>query len=443
MKFIKRLYLENRLFLLLGGVVVLFAFSFLFNQLFSVALISLVALGLAVLADVVWLFNKSIALTATRKAPKLLSLGDENPITLTITNQARIALKVILVDELPYQFQKRNFQETFEIAGKEKKNITYLLCPTTRGAHHFGHVVLYLRSKIGLVSKRINAAAPQMVPVYPSIIQMKKFSLATNPRLSQFLGVKKIRRIGHSYEFEQIKNYVKGDDYRSLNWKATGRHNALMVNSYQDERSQPVYCIIDKSRQMRLPFNQMSLMDYAINTSLVISNVALQKKDRAGLITFAERIETIVKADNRTLQLRTILERLYNEEASQLEGNFELLYKNLKNTVRTRSLIILFTNIESRQTLNRIKPILKRIGLFHLLVVVFFENSELADFGNTAATDITDTYLMSAALRLNDEKKYLIQDLNQHGIHTILTRPEDLSLNTLNKYLEFKARGMI
>ena len=99
-----------------------------------------------------------------------------------------------------------------------------------------------------------------------------------------------MRRIGHSYEFEQIKNYVRGDDYRSINWKATSRRGHLMVNQYEDERAQQVYNIIDKSRSMKMPFNGMSLLDYAINTSLVISNVALQKHDRAGLMTFSDKM---------------------------------------------------------------------------------------------------------------------------------------------------------
>ena len=443
MKFIRSLYLENRLFLLLGAVIILLALSFLWNRIFIVSLAALLLVGLLLLGDIIWLFNKRIQVTASRKTPRLLSLGDENQIILTLKNNAPIRLIIKLIDELPYQIQKRDFEQELALAAGEEKEVTYLVRPTQRGEYHFGHCILYLSSSLNLVSKRVNAAIPQMVPVYPSIIQMKKYSLLTNPRLSQFMGVKKMRRIGHSYEFEQIKNYVHGDDYRSLNWKATGRHNALMVNSYQDERSQPVYCLIDKSRQMRLPFEKLSLMDYAINTALVISNVALQKKDRAGLITFAERLETTIKADNRTLQLRRILENLYNQQESQLEANYELLYKSLKNMVRTRSLLILFTNIESRQTLERLKPILKRIAGIHLLVVVFFENTELADYGNNQAQDLADAYLMSAALRMNDEKKYLIQELNQHGVHTILTRPEDLSINTLNKYLEFKARGMI
>jgi uncharacterized protein (DUF58 family) len=216
-----------------------------------------------------------------------------------------------------------------------------------------------------------------------------------------------------------------------------------MVNQFQDERSQPVYCLIDKSRQMRLPFEGMSLLDYAINTSLVISNVALQKRDRAGLITFADGIDTVIKADNRMTQLRSILEALYTADESMQEANFELLYKVLKNVVRTRSLIILFTNIESRQTLERIKPILKRISSFHLLLVIFFENTELTDYYSQPVESITDTYLRGAAMRTNDEKRFLIQDLQHNGIYTALSRPEDLTITALNKYLEFKARGLI
>ena len=122
---------------------------------------------------------------------------------------------------------------------------------------------------------------------------MKRFELKSFHKLSDKKGIKKMRRIGHSYEFEQIKNYVRGDDYRSINWKATSRRAQLMVNQFQDERAQQVYSMIDKSHAMKMPFNELSLMDYAINTSLVIPNVALQKHDRAGLLTFSDKIGSV------------------------------------------------------------------------------------------------------------------------------------------------------
>src|SRR5436305_8341549 len=98
--------------------------------------------------------------------------------------------------------------------------------------------------------------------------------MAISNRLSE-AGIKKIHKIGHSMEFEQIKEYVAGDDYRTLNWKATARKGQPMVSNFTDEKSQQVYCIIDKGRLMKMPFNGLSLLDYAINASLVLSNVAL------------------------------------------------------------------------------------------------------------------------------------------------------------------------
>jgi uncharacterized protein (DUF58 family) len=149
----------------------------------------------------------------------------------------------------------------------------YPLRPVSRGVYAFGCTNVFLRSELKLIERRLRFGKKEEVAVYPSIIQMRKYELRAMRQIANEAGIKKMRRIGHSYEFEQIKNYVQGDDFRSINWKASGRRASLMVNQYEDEKSQQVYCIIDKSRAMRMPFEGLSLMDYAINTSLAISNI--------------------------------------------------------------------------------------------------------------------------------------------------------------------------
>src|SRR5690606_2772203 len=110
-------------------------------------------------------------------------------------------------------------------------------------------------------------------------------------------GNRKIRKLGQSLEFEQIREYVTGDDIRNINWKATARKGGhLMLNSYTDERSQQVYCFIDKSRVMKMPFEGMSLLDYAINATVLLSHVALLKQDRAGLVSFGENVDSFLPA---------------------------------------------------------------------------------------------------------------------------------------------------
>jgi len=282
-----------------------------------------------------------------------------------------------------------------------------------------------------------------VIPVYPSILQMKKYSFMAFDRMTTQKGIKKIRRIGHSYEFEQIKNYVRGDDYRSINWKATSRRSELMVNQFEDERAQQIYCLIDKSRAMKMPFEGLSLMDYAINTSLVMSNIALQKHDKAGLITFSDKIGTTLKAERKGKQLNKILHALYNEKERDLEANYELLYQVARKLINGRSLIMLFTNFESSFALDRVLPILRRINNLHLLVVVFFENTEIEDFVNEEVDSVEAIYTQTVAQNFIAEKTAMVQTLRQFGIQAILTRPQDLSVNTINKYLELKSRGLI
>jgi uncharacterized protein (DUF58 family) len=167
------------------------------------------------------------------------------------------------VEELPDQFQARDFVIHEYLPPKDKKELQYGLRPLTRGVYRFHQTQLFLRSALGLIERRLSIEhSQQETAVYPSIIQMKKYELMALSRLATMSGIKKMRRVGHSYEFEQIRNYVKGDDYRSINWKATGRKNSLMVNQYEDERSQQIFAIIDKSRSMKLPFDGLTLMVY-------------------------------------------------------------------------------------------------------------------------------------------------------------------------------------
>ncbi len=255
--------------------------------------------------------------------------------------------------------------------------------------------------------------------------------------------MKKIRRLGHNLEFEHIKNYVPGDDYRAINWKATARKNALMVNNYQDEKSQQVYSIIDKGRSMKMPFEGMSLMDYAINATLVISNIALQKDDKAGIISFQHKLGNMLPASKRRLQMKLILENLYNQKTNYKESNYYHLYAFVKRKITNRSLLLLFTNFETLSGMRRQLRNLKSLAKNHVLVVIFFKNTELFQVLEAPAQKVTEVYSQTIARKFAYEKRLIAKELNQHGIYTILTTPKELTVNTINKYLELKARGII
>jgi len=183
---------------------------------------------------------------------------------------------------------------------------------------------------------------------------MRKYELlAISNRLKEY-GLKRIRRIGQSQEFEQIREYVEGDDIRNVNWKATARrHNQLMVNQYTDERSQRVYCVIDKGRLMKSPFEEMTLLDYSINSSLVTSNIVVKHHNKAGLITFSNTIDNFLQAENKKGQMLKIMDMLYAQKTDYLETSFEQLYAFSRRQLTRRSLVILYTNFQTISGLRR------------------------------------------------------------------------------------------
>lgn len=436
-------FFSPRFFMVGGILVAIFILSFFLPILFPLAQAGLVGLLIVSLFDMVYLFARKEPIQVERQMARLLSMGDDNQVQLSISHHYALPSKIEIVDELPRQLQVRDFSARFDMKPGEGKRMTYTVRPVVRGSYHFGAANVMVSSPLGFVVRRHICSKPVEVPVYPSIIQMKEMELKALQRISTQVGIKKIRRIGHSYEFEQIKNYVKGDDYRSINWKATGRRGELMVNQYEDERSQQVYSIIDKSRSMIMPFNGLSLMDYAINTSLVISNVALKKHDKAGLITFGHKVDTALQADRKKHQLRMIMESLYREKEGALEANYEMLYMAIRRFIKGRSLIFLYTNFESVYALQRVMPILRRINRLHLLVVMNFENTEIDVLLEEKASDLEGIYRRTIARKFMQEKALIAQEMGQYGINTLVSRPEDLSMNTVNKYLELKSRGLI
>ncbi len=439
----KNLFLADRFFYFFGAITLVFVASFMLDGLFIIAQLFLMIAVIVVLVEGFLLFRDAIDVEVERVVPKVFSLSDENEIILKVKNLSNETLDALVIDELPVQFQKRDFEVSMLLDPNSVNDVPYSLRPVTRGEYSFGEIHVFIKSNLGLLERRITSKIAEEVAVYPSILQMKQLELKAFERITNQDGIKKMRRIGHSYEFEQIKNYVKGDDFRSINWKATSRQNQLMVNSFQDERSQQVYCIIDKSRVMNMPFNELALLDYAINSALALSNIVLRKYDKVGLLTFSNKLGSVIKADRKAGQLNKITHALYKEKDHKLEANYELLYHAVRRLIPSRSLLLMYTNFESLYALDRVLPMLRRVNRFHLLVVVFFENTEIKDFATQPVSTLEGIYTQSVAQKFVSDKEQMVQKLKQYGIQSVLTRPEDLSIDTINKYLEMKARGLI
>ncbi|AXY78279.1 DUF58 domain-containing protein [Paraflavitalea soli] len=442
--YIKPLYFSRRFYWSLAVVIALFLVSYAWPFLFRIGQLAFLFVAVVMLLDYVNLFFNRKGVTAVRELTERFSNGDENKVQLVLKNHYHFRVHLKVIDEIPIQFQRRDFELSTSLAGEEQQRLVYQLRPVERGEYIFHDTNLFIKSPLNVVVRRIKIEQEQMIKVFPSYLALRQFELMAHSNNLAEAGSRKLRKIGHSLEFEQIKEYVTGDDIRSINWKATARKGGqLMVNNFMDERSQQVYCVIDKGRVMKMPFEGMTLLDYAINATLILSRVALIRQDKAGLLTFAEQIGHFLPADRKAAQMGNILEALYNQQTKFLETDFEKLYALIRSRVTQRSLIVLFTNFESLAGLQRQLPYIRSIARSHLVLVVFFENTELRQLTEARANDIESVYVKTIAEKFIHEKKLMVKELQQHGILTILTAPENLTVNTINKYLELKAKQAI
>ncbi|GAB2655439.1 DUF58 domain-containing protein [Flavihumibacter cheonanensis] len=439
-----RLFFTPRLFRMLIGIACFFVLTFFIPVLFELGLILLGTLILLTLIDILMLFRLKEGIKASRRMADVFSNGDENKIYVDVQSDYPFSVKADLIDEVPIQFQARNFLIPVTLEANEKKQLLYSLRPVSRGEYMFGNITVLVRSPLSLAERKYSLPAEKMVMVWPAFHSLRQYELVAHNATTSDIGNRKIRKVGHSMEFEEIKDYVPGDDLRTINWKATARKGgALMVNNYTDERSQQVYCLIDKSRVMKQPFEGMTLLDYAINASLVLSRVALVKYDKAGLICFAETMGQFVPADRKGMQMSLLAETLYRQQTNFLEADYEKLVTLVKSRITHRSLLILFTNFESMSSLQRQLPYIRSLARQHQLLVVFFENTELQQQAEQPVENLEQLYIKVITEKFILEKKRMVKELQKYGIQSILTPPRQLTTQTINKYLEWKARQII
>ncbi|MGB8191205.1 MAG: DUF58 domain-containing protein [Chitinophagaceae bacterium] len=441
-KYLKSLFFSRRLYVALAGIVFIFIVSYPFPWLFQIGQLALMFLGGLIILDYIVLYSKT-GISVDRDAPERFSNGDQNKVSLLLTNNYPFKAFTTIIDEIPIQFQHHNFKLAVSIPAGEQVTAQYKLRPVERGSYDFHDIHVFTKSPLQLVVRRITIDSTQSVKVLPSFLTLRHYELKAHSSNLAEAGNKRVRKLGSSLEFEQIKEYVRGDDIRTVHWKATARKGQLMVNNYTDERSQQIYCVIDKGRVMKMPFEGMSLLDYAINATLILSRVALIKQDKAGVITFSDQLGTVLPADRKAGQMNNVLEMLYSQQTRFLESDFEKLYTLMRTRITQRSLVILFTNFESMAGLEREIPYIRSIARNHLVLVVFFENTELRQLTESRVNNVEDLYIKTIGEKFAHEKRLIVKELKKHGILTILTTPQNLTIDTVNKYLELKARQAI
>ena len=436
------LFLTRRFYIVLAVLVFITGLGSFVPPMFLIGRWLLVALGVLLLLEAFLLYHER-GIMARRTMADRFSNGDDNEVNIRVESIYSFPVLLHVIDEIPPVFQRRDIHFRLRLGMGEGKNIRYFLRPTERGEYDFGLIRIFVSSPISLLQRRFSLGQPRQVKVYPSYLMLTRYELLAISNNLTELGIKKIRRVGNHTEFEQIRNYVTGDDFRLINWKATARTSRLMVNVYQDERSQQVFSIIDKGRVMQQAFRGMTYLDYAINASLVLSYMAMRKEDKAGIVTFSSRFEDFVPASRYAGHMQNILEILYRQQTRFAESDYSALVDGVNLHVSKRSLLVLYTSFANRVSMERQLPYLLQLNRRHRLLVVFFEDDEVKDYLATCPDSDEEYYRHVIAEQFAYEQRLIVSSLKQRGIMALLTTPEKLSVDVLNKYLEIKARELL
>jgi uncharacterized protein (DUF58 family) len=442
--FAKSFYLSKYTYILLGICVALFCFGLLNILFFRIGQFVFFTTWVIVFIEIILLFKQKHIINVSRKPPFKLSNGDKNTVSLSFKNLTNMRFLAEIIEELPEQFQIREWQKSTTISPNEITNFKYIVEPKIRGLYQWRNChVLSRLTDFSLVYRKDTFELNQEIACYPSFDQFNR--LPIKAMVSQFndSNEKVIQKIGQSLEFEQIKEYATGDDYRHINWKASAKRGHLMVNQYQDERSQDIYCLIDMGRAMKMPFECQTLLDYVINGTLALSKAIIDMQDKAGLIDFAAQKCGLLPAKKDMKQFGKINDALFNIETQFLESDFERLYKFVRLKIKQRSLLVIFTNFDSVNAMHRQLPYLKSLSRHHLLLVVFFENTELSAQAHEQAKDLKEIYTKTIGYNLLIQNKLILQELNRFGIQGLMVKPQKLSLEVINSYLSIKKKSLI
>jgi uncharacterized protein (DUF58 family) len=409
----------------------------LFVILFNLLLILLVVTD--------WLLTaKPAVLSVEREYEHRLSLGVENPVVLRVANSSRTALDVIVKDEPPVIFNVSEKTLRCRIPAKAVAMLRYTLKPPKRGDYSFGMVHIRYVSRLGLFMRQFHTCATNdKIRVYPNILDIRKYELLTRRGHLIEAGLKPSRAVGLGTDFESLRDYQVDDTYRRINWGATARRGRLTVNQYEVDKSQNILLVLDAGRMMSGGEAGLSKLDYAINASLLLGYVGVTHDDKVGLVAFADEVTLFLPPRKGHPQLQKILAALYNLQPAMVESDYRAACHYIAFKNRKRSLICFFTDLIDEEASNQLISHVASLTGNHLVMCITMLDTTLTIKAEKVPADSNDVYEKGVAQAVLRSRDKAIALLRNRGVIVVNVPPEEMSLSTINKYLEIKSQSKL
>ncbi|WP_290869579.1 DUF58 domain-containing protein [Hamadaea sp.] len=383
-----------------------------------------------------------------RSGTKVLRLGETGEVQLTLHNPTGDAYRLDVRDAWAPSTGATPYSHRVELPEQATAVVTTAIAPTRRGDRPAVRVTLRSYGPMGFAFRQVrHAQADAMTPPWTVRVlprfESRKHLPEKLSKLRTLDGATAIRGRGQGTEFDALREYVVGDDVRSIDWRATARRNDVVVRTWRPERSRRVVCVLDTGRTSAVRIGDEPRIEHAIEAALLLAAVAQHAGDQVDLIAADERVRAqVTRSTGRTL-LPRLVDALAPLHPATAETDFELVISEVLRTERKRSLIVLFTALEPGALGEGLLPVLPRLAARHTVLVAALHDPVIGELVATAPADATSVYRRVAGLRAKEDRDRVVRSLTRHGVR-VLDAPADVFPSRVTDvYLELKATGRL
>lgn len=403
-----------------------------------------VLLGLVVAAAV---FDLATApspsdIEVQRDFPATLTVGDDAELVWTVTNRADRAATITIADAIWPSFAATRRRATVRLEPLRRHRFGAHITPSRRGRFPFGAIAVRTVGPLGLMARQTNQILPGTVAVMPAF--PSKELLSTRMRIPLESGVRSVRSRGSGTEFEQLREYRQGDDFRKVDWAATARQQHVVVRDYRVERNQYVIALLDNGRSMAGTVGDTPRVEHAMDAVLGLTQVAGRLGDNVGLLTFDSQIRSIVPARNSKAQFAKVAEAMYLLDPSLDESAYGVAFTSAAARFRRRSLFVVFTELVDTVIADALLPALTSLTRTHVVLVAAVRDPDVATWASESGHDsASDAYRSAAAAAALSTRERTAARLTAAGAIVVDAKPGELATDVVDRYLELKSTGRL
>jgi uncharacterized protein (DUF58 family) len=385
--------------------------------------------------------NRGIQVTRTIQGT--CSLGVPLASELMIENRTPMTLVGSVRDDLPENFESLPAEHQLRLAPMGRLTARRHLTPGRRGAFQLEHVYLQLFSPRRLWVRHTRLDLRNRLKVYPDMKQLSDYALLARTNRLSLIGVRRTRNIGQDSEFERLRDYTRDDNYRHIDWKSTARRRKLTVRQFQNDQSQRVVFLLDCGRMMTNQRGGYSLLDHALNSTLMMAYVALSQGDAVGMLCFSDKIHSYIPPRGGSSQLNRLIQAGFDQFPRLVESRYDQAFLYLSTHCKRRSLVVLTTNVIDEVNAGAVVDYLGNINGQHLPLGVLLRDREMFDAADSPDGEPFQMYRAAAAADILLWRDQVLKDLEHRGVLVVDAFPDELTAPLINRYLEVKAQHLL